>query len=102
MFTVYVYVLDTMADWELGFITAELNTGRFFRKDAPGVSVKTVGVSRKPVRTMGGLTVIPDCAVDDIAVNEKCVLLLPGANTWEDDSHDAIVSIPAMVSDSLT
>ena len=91
MFTVYVYVLDTMADWELGFITAELNTGRFFRKDAPGVLVKTVGVSRKPVRTMGGLTVIPDCAVDDIAVNEKCVLLLPGANTWDDDSHDAIV-----------
>ena len=40
MFTVYVYVLDTLADWELGYVTAELNSGRFFKKDAPGVSVK--------------------------------------------------------------
>ena len=30
MFTVYIYVLDTLADWELGYVTAELNSGRFF------------------------------------------------------------------------
>lgn len=35
MFTVYIYVLDTLADWELGYVTAELNSGRFFKKDAP-------------------------------------------------------------------
>ena len=29
MFAVYVYVLDTLADWELGYVTAELNSGRF-------------------------------------------------------------------------
>jgi hypothetical protein len=28
---VYVYVQDTWSDWEAGYITAELNTGRFFR-----------------------------------------------------------------------
>ena len=39
MFTVYVYALDTLADWELGYVIAELNSGRFFKKDAPGVSV---------------------------------------------------------------
>lgn len=32
MQTIYVYVLDTFADWELGYVTAELNTGRFFKK----------------------------------------------------------------------
>lgn len=26
MFTVYVYTLDNLADWELGYITAELNS----------------------------------------------------------------------------
>ena len=40
MFTVYVYVLDTLADWELGYVTAELNSGRFFKKDAPVGSSK--------------------------------------------------------------
>lgn len=32
MFTVYIYTLDTLADWELGYITAELNSKRFFKK----------------------------------------------------------------------
>ena len=33
MFTVYIYVLDTLADWELGYVTAELNSRRFFKRD---------------------------------------------------------------------
>lgn len=91
MFTVYIYVLDTLADWELGYVTAELNSGRFFKKDAPEVSVKTVAVSKEPIKTMGGLTIVPDSTVDKIAVSEKSVLLLPGANTWDDPKHSAIV-----------
>jgi len=91
MFTVYIYVLDTLADWELGYVTAELNSGRFFKKGAPSVSVKTVGISKEPVKTMGGLSIIPDCIIDDILVNEKSVLLLPGGNTWDDPKHSTIV-----------
>lgn len=91
MFTVYVYVLDTMADWEIGYVTAELNSCRFFKKDAPEVSVKTAGIAREPVKTMGGLTILPDCLVDDIAVNDQSVLLLPGGNTWDDPKHGAAV-----------
>lgn len=91
MVTVYVYVLDTLADWELGYATAELNSKRFFKKDAPEVSVKTVGLSKEPIKTMGGLTIVPDCAIDDIAVNGKNVLLLPGANTWDNPRHTAII-----------
>ena len=91
MFTVYIYVLDTLADWELGYVTAELNSGRFFRKDAPEVSVKTAAISKEPVKTMGGLTIVPDCSISDIAADEKSVLLLPGANTWSDPKHSAII-----------
>lgn len=39
MFTIYVYVLDTLADWEIGYVTAELKSGRFFKEDA-GLWVK--------------------------------------------------------------
>lgn len=91
MFTVYVYVLDTLADWELGYVTAELSSGRFFRKDAPKISVKTVTISTEPIKTMGGLTIVPDCTIDDIVVNKKNVLLLPGANTWDNPKHGAII-----------
>ncbi|MEY8418662.1 type 1 glutamine amidotransferase family protein [Oscillospiraceae bacterium 44-5] len=92
MFTVYIYVLDTLADWELGYVTAELNSRRFFKKDAPEVSVKTVAISTEPVKTMGGLTIVPDCTISEIAVNEKSVLLLPGANTWDDPRHSVIIN----------
>jgi putative intracellular protease/amidase len=91
MFTIYVYVLDTLADWELGYITSELHSGRFFKKDAERVSLKTVSYSKEPIHTMGGLTVIPDCLIDDIAVKETSVLLLPGADTWSDPKHSAII-----------
>lgn len=91
MITVYVYILDTLADWEIGYATAELNSKRFFKKGAPNISVKTVGISKEPVKTMGGFTIIPDCSISDIAVNEKSVLLLPGASTWNEPKHGAII-----------
>lgn len=91
MFTIYLYVPDTMADWEPGFITAELCSRRFFRKDAPDVSVRTVGLTKEPVRTMGGVTVIPDGTVEDVAVCKESILLLPGGNTWDEPKHGAVI-----------
>ena len=91
MFTVYVYVLDTLADWELGHVTSELNSGRFFKKDAPRVSLKTVSYSGEPINTMGGMTVVPNCLIEDIVVSETCMLLLPGADTWNDPKHGVIL-----------
>lgn len=91
MFTIYVYVLDTLADWELGYVTAELNSGRYFKKGAPSVSLKTVSCSEEPIKTMGGMTIIPDCVIYDIVADEKSILLLPGADTWSDPKHGAII-----------
>ena len=91
MFTIYVYVLDTLADWELGYVTAELNSGRFFRKGAQRVSLKTVSDSRETVTTMGGLTIVPDCLIDEMVADETSMLILPGANTWSDPRHGAVI-----------
>lgn len=91
VFTVYVYVLDTLADWELGHVISELHSGRFFKRDAPEVSLKTVSVTKEPIHTMGGLRIMPDCLIDDIVVGETGVLLLPGADTWHDPKHGAIL-----------
>ena len=92
MFSIYVYVPDTLADWELGYVTAELNSKRFFKTGAPDISLKTVGISKEPIQTIGGLTIMPDCVISDIAVNEKSVLILPGASTWDDVKHTAIIA----------
>lgn len=92
MVTIYVYVLDTLADWELGYVTAELNSGRFFKKGAQRVSLKTVSCSKEPIRSMGGMTIVPDCLIEDIALSKESVLLLPGANTWNDPKHGAVIA----------
>lgn len=91
MFTIYVYVLDTLADWELGHVISELNSGRFFKKGAQRVSLKTVSDSKEPIHTMGGMTIVPAFVIDEIVVSETSVLLLPGADTWNDPKHRAII-----------
>lgn len=97
MLTIYVYILDTLADWELGYVTAELNSGRFFKKDAQRVTLKTVSRSKEPVRTMGGLTVTPDCLIEEMTVSETSVLLLPGAAEWNAPKHGAIIEKAAQL-----
>ncbi len=91
MSTIYIYILDTLADWEIGHLTSELNSGRFFKKDAQQVSLKLVSSSMEPVYTMGGFKITPDCLVEDIVLDEKNLLILPGANTWSDPKHHAII-----------
>ena len=94
MFTIYVYVLDTLADWELGYITSELHSGRFFKKDAGRVSLKTVSYSKEPIHTMGGLTIVPDCLIDDIVVarriEEKIICFPPEKLPKEIEKKDIV------------
>lgn len=91
MMNVYVYVQDTMADWEAAHVMAELNSGRFFKQGAPQVAYQTVGASKEAIKTMGGLTVVPDGVLADVVVGEESVLLLPGANTWSEAKHGAVI-----------
>ena len=92
MYNVYLYVTDTMADWETGYVMAELNSKRFFRKNAPEVNVRTVGLNDGRVKTMSGLTVIPDITLDEVSVSEESLLILPGGNTWGDAKHISVIT----------
>lgn len=93
MRTIYIYVLDTLADWELGHITSELNSRRFFKANAPEIRIKIVSHSNQPISTMGGIKIIPDCLVEEIELNKNSVLLLPGADTWNEAAHISILNV---------
>lgn len=92
MTTVYVYVMETMADWELGYVMAELHSKRYFRKDAPEIEVRTVGDTKDAVQSMGGLTILPDYTIDEIKTKPSNLLILPGSNTWNDPKHEGILN----------
>lgn len=80
--TVHVAVYDTLADWEIGYLTAAL-AGTPVR-DPAAIRVLTVGSTIDPIRTKGGLRVVPDLAVSDLTPADSSLLVLPGADTWPD------------------
>ncbi|CAM5436737.1 MULTISPECIES: DJ-1/PfpI family protein [Streptomyces] len=73
--TVHLAVYDTFADWETGYTTAHLTQN--------GYTVRTVGLSREPVTTMGGLRVQPDLALDELRPQDSALLILTGAAGWD-------------------
>ncbi|MGX4601314.1 type 1 glutamine amidotransferase family protein [Faecalimicrobium sp. JNUCC 81] len=88
---VYMYVFDTMSDWEVGYLTAELNTGRYFKKGLEPLKVITVGIDKNLITTMGGLKVIPDISIEECNIESKDVLILPGGDTWTSTIHEIIL-----------
>jgi putative intracellular protease/amidase len=68
-------VYDTYADWETGHATAYLARA--------GHDIRTVGPTAAPVRSIGGLRVTPDLALDDVRPEDSSLLILPGADLWE-------------------
>ncbi|ADM71266.1 putative protease YdeA [Paenibacillus polymyxa E681] len=91
--TVYLYVFDTMADWEIGYLTAELNSGRYYKKGLSPSKIVTVGMEKTPVTTMGGLTILPDIKLDECSIESMDALILPGGNTWTETIHQPIFKI---------
>ena len=86
--TVHLAVYDTLADWEAGLVIAQLNTGG--NQTGPTrYTVATVGESTDPVRTMGGMRVLPDLALDDLSPADSAMLILPGASTWDSGGNTA-------------
>ena len=84
---VYLYVFNTMSDWEYGYLIAELNSGRYFKKDLAPLKVITVGANKEMITTMGGLSIKPDISLDECILESKDLLILPGGTTWGGDIH---------------
>ncbi|MFF2911578.1 type 1 glutamine amidotransferase family protein [Paenibacillus sp. NPDC057934] len=91
--TVYLYVFDTMADWEIGYLTAELNSGRYYEKGLASSKIVTVGIEKTLVTTMGGLKILPDIKLDECSIESTDILILPGGETWTEAIHEPILKI---------
>lgn len=74
--TVYFFVFDGYADWEAALALCEIRRPGDFR-------VRTVALDRRPVQSMGGLTLLPDLSLDEIDVDRALLMILPGGTAWE-------------------
>ena len=90
---IFLYVLDTLADWEISFLTAEINSGRYLRKDTEKPKIIKVGNNLTPIKTMGGIEIIPDIDVDNINIEDRDLIILPGADTWQNEDNRKMIDI---------
>lgn len=90
---VYLYVFDTMADWEIGYLTAELNSGRYYKKGQAPSEIVTVANEKTLVTTRGGLKIMPDITVDECSITSTGALILPGGETWTEAFHKPILQL---------
>jgi putative intracellular protease/amidase len=78
--TAHLGLYDTLADWEVGHLLAELRSGRF-----TGVQFDIVAVaeSLQPITTMGGVRMVPDALITELDPADSDLLILPGADIWD-------------------
>ncbi len=86
---VYIYILNTMADWEIAYITAELNSGRFLKNGK--ITVRKIAESQNPVTSMGGMSINADLKLSEVDFSEGDLLILPGADTWMEEEHSSVI-----------
>ncbi len=85
---VHLFVFDTMSDWEPSYAIAGLNSPAF-----PGANVypvKTVGLGRDPIRTMGGVTILPDMTLAELDPAQSAMLILPGGTLWDTEQANQL------------
>ena len=88
---IYLYVFNTMSDWEYGYLIAELNSGRYLKNDLEPLNVITIGATKESVKTMGGLHIIPDMTFNEYKLECNDLLILPGGTNWNDQVHQPIL-----------
>ncbi|MGL5929708.1 MAG: DJ-1/PfpI family protein [Dermatophilaceae bacterium] len=79
--TVHLALVDTMADWEVGYLAAHL-THLGGESPQGDLRLRTVGQADRPVITKGGLRVIPDLTLDELDPRDSAMLVLPGGDEW--------------------
>jgi len=88
---VYLYVLDTLADWEIGYLTAEINSKRYFKNKNDDCKIVKVGASKDPIKTMGGMSIKPDIQIGEMKFQNNDILVLPGGDTWLEEKNKEIL-----------
>lgn len=89
---IFLYLLNTLSDWEIGYITAEINSGRYFNKSKIPANLIKVSSTSKPIKTMGGIEITPDVELSNVTFDEGDILILPGADAWLEECNESVIN----------
>jgi putative intracellular protease/amidase len=100
---IFLYVLETLADWEISYILPELNSGRFIFNKSKTFDIVKISNSLNPIRTMGGLVIEPEETIFNVTFNKDDILILPGADTWmEPQNYDVMKNVDKLLQNGVT
>ncbi|MBN1968512.1 MAG: glutamine amidotransferase [Candidatus Delongbacteria bacterium] len=88
----YLYVLNTMADWEIGYITAELKSGRFLLNNEK-FEIIPISSKLESIETMGGIVIEPVETIINVEFRQNDLLILPGSDTWMDENNNQVLDM---------
>lgn len=88
---IYIYILESMADWEIANLLQAISMQGMVNNEIEEFEIKTVACNSNPIKTMGGLTIIPDCSLEEIDEDNIVALILPGAKNWSEDINKTIL-----------
>ena len=94
--TVVFYAMDTMADWEYGYLLAGFAMAE--SQDPGRFRVAVASADGEPVTSMGGLRVTPETSLSRLSAEDVDALVLPGGATWEgEEGHQIALGLAADV-----
>ena len=86
---IYLFVFDTLSDWEIGYVTAGISNP-WMQINPNKYQIRTFSLDGKAVRTIGGIQILPDMGLDEVNASDAEMLILPGGFIWENDENHQI------------
>ena len=83
---VYVFIFDGYSDWEAPYAMAEISKSDRYQ-------LLTVAMDKNAIRSVGGLTVIPDLSLNELDLNDAAMIILPGGTAWEEKQYREIIPL---------
>jgi putative intracellular protease/amidase len=72
---IYVFLFNGFSDWEISFLTPEINKSKQFEL----IYFSTNGES---IKSMGGLQIRPSLTLEELKIGDVDMLILPGGTAW--------------------
>ena len=89
---IYLFVFDTLADWETAYAIAGINNPQF-QLNPGAYCVRTVSLQHTSVLTIGGIRIEPDLTLDRLSPEDAAMLILPGGLAWASGQNMEAVDV---------
>ncbi len=89
---IYVFIFDGFSDWEISYLTPEINKSEQFE-------LVYFSKNGKTITSMGGLQIKPTTSLNEINFKDIDMLILPGGPAWEKGENEEIIKLTKDVSE---